>query len=175
MDQKDLSGCGPTAAADRKETWAGLAELRAAGKIRAVGVSNYDDDQVHEVVSAFGEPPAVNQVQFHLAYHNETLLGAMRSAGTTLEAWASLGGPTVHGRTPTIPLSDARLKSLADRYNASTAQTALRWETQKGVVPVTATCSEEHALGDLRSFDFQLSDADMAYLDALMPAELLVV
>mmetsp|Transcript_48335 Transcript_48335/g.149301 ORF Transcript_48335/g.149301 Transcript_48335/m.149301 type:complete len:318 (+) Transcript_48335:107-1060(+) len=175
MDQKEVPPCSIAAADERRDTWAGLVELRAAGKIRALGVSNYDVDQVQEVVSAFGEPPAVNQVQFHLAYHNETLLQAMRAAGTTLEAWASLGGPTVHGREPTIPLGDARLRAVAARYNASAAQAALRWETQKGVVPVTATCSEAHARGDLDSFGFQLAAADMAVLDGLMPqAQVLV-
>uniref|UniRef100_A0A7S1SCS2 NADP-dependent oxidoreductase domain-containing protein n=1 Tax=Alexandrium catenella TaxID=2925 RepID=A0A7S1SCS2_ALECA len=174
MDAKDFPGCVPADADSRRDTWAGLAELRAAGKIRAAGVSNFDDEQVREIVSAFQEPPAVNQVEFHLAYHNETLLQAMRGVGTTPEAWASLGGPTVHGN-PTVPLGDARLRAVAERYNASTAQVALRWETQKGVVPVTATCSKEHALGDLAAFDFVLSQTDMAYLDALRPTQPLVV
>uniref|UniRef100_A0A7S1WWF9 NADP-dependent oxidoreductase domain-containing protein n=1 Tax=Alexandrium catenella TaxID=2925 RepID=A0A7S1WWF9_ALECA len=167
--------CLPESAAMRRDTWAGLAALRAAGKIRAVGVSNYNDAQVMEIVSAFQEPPAVNQVEFHLAYHNETLLTVMRGTGTVLEAWASLGGPTVHGRHPTISLGDARVKSVAERYNATAAQIALRWETQKGVVPVTATCSKEHALGDMAAFGFELSEADMDLLDTLMPAQPLVV
>mmetsp|Transcript_80026 Transcript_80026/g.154686 ORF Transcript_80026/g.154686 Transcript_80026/m.154686 type:complete len:305 (-) Transcript_80026:202-1116(-) len=167
--------CGQQYAEDRRDTWAGLVELRAQGKIRAIGVSNYDAGQVDEIVAAFQEAPAVNQVQYHLAYHNDTLLAHMKTVGTVLEAWASLGGPTVHGREPTISLGDPRLKEVAARYNASTAQVVFRWETQKGVVPVTATCTEQHAVGDLESFGFHLSNADMAQLDALMPSERLVV
>lgn len=175
MDQKDAPPCGPDAKASRLDTWAGLVELRRRGMIRAVGVSNYNDAHVAEIIEAFQEPPAVNQVQFHLAYHNETLLNRMKHASTTLEAWAPLGGPTVHGRTPTISLDDTRLKAVAARYNASTAQVVFRWQTQKGVVPVTATCSAEHAVGDLESFRFKLSDTDIVYLDALAPIENIIV
>jgi len=172
---KNFMGCGSQEAAERLDTWEGLRELRRRGKIRAVGVSNYDVEQVEEIAKKFSEYPAVNQVQYHLAYHNDTLLRHMKAVGTVLEAWASLGGPTVHGRTPTISLGDPRLKKVAERYNASTAQVVFRWETQKGVVPVTATCSEEHAISDLGAFFFKLEDADITLLDALMPAESLVI
>lgn len=167
----DPRGCGQEEAPERKDTFEGLIELRRQGKIRAVGVSNYNIAQLAEITAAFGEPPAVNQVQFHLAYHNETLLEYVKKTGTTLEAWASLGGPTVHGGEPTISLGDARLKAVAARYNASTAQVALRWETQKGVVPVTASCKADHAAGDLASFGIHFSEADIAYLDTLMPTQ----
>merc|ERR1712232_765008 len=58
---------------ERLDTWRGLKQLRAEGKIRAVGVSNYDADQVDEIRDEFGEVPAVNQIQYHLGYHNDTL------------------------------------------------------------------------------------------------------
>jgi len=169
MIQPGHPPCSPEAARQRLDTWAGLADLRKDGKIRALGVSNYDSEQVDEIVREFNEAPAVNQVQFHLAYHNETLLKHMKAVGTVLESWASLGGPTVHGSAPTISLGDARLKEVAARYNASTAAVALRWETQKGIVPVTASCSGEHLLGDMGSFGFDISDADKGLLDGLMP------
>merc|ERR1719424_1430656 len=131
--------CGKDQAKERADTWQGLVELRKQGKIRALGVSNFDADQVDEIKSAFGEAPAVNQIQYHLAYHNDTFLQRMKDVGTVLEAWASLGGPTVHGKHPTISLNDPRLKQVADQYNVSGAQVVFRWDNQKGVVPVTAT------------------------------------
>lgn len=168
-------GCGARWAAERSDTYAGLVELRQQGKIRTIGVSNYDADQVDEIRKVFLEPPAVNQVQYHLAYYNDTLRKRMQAVGTVLDSWASLGGPTAQGRYPTISLGDALLKKVAARYNATTAQVVFRWDTQKGVVPVTATCNKEHAIGDLGAFFFQLSDADIALLDALTPAESIVV
>jgi len=161
--------CGEQHQQERLDTWRGLSELRAMGKVRAIGVSNYNAEQVAEVVAEFKEAPAVNQVQWHLAYHNETLRLAMRKLGTTIEAWASLAGPTSAG-VPAISLGDARLKALAQRYNRSSAQVELRWETQNGIVPVTASCSKDHVVGDLESFSFALSDEDIKYLDALAPA-----
>jgi 2,5-diketo-D-gluconate reductase A len=170
-----MIGCGDEQKAERLDTFKGLLQLRKDGKIRAVGVSNWDGTQVDDIQAEFGEPPATNQVQYHLASHDDKLLKHMKDVGTVLEAWASLGGPTVHGKQPTISLGDARLKRIADFYNASTAQVVLRWETQKGVVPVTATCNKDHALGDLSSFSLTLSDADMLFLDALMPSNRIVV
>lgn len=165
--------CGAALQRERLDTWKGLMELRRAGKIRAIGVSNYDAEQVKEVIEAFKEAPAVNQVEWHLAYHNETLRSALQKAGVTIEAWASLAGPTsgIVEKVPSISLSDERLKQVAEHYGVSTAQVELRWETQKQVVPITATCTKEHALADLSIFNFTISDKDMQYLDDLMPAE----
>lgn len=159
--------CGGKLKTERLATWKGLMTLQKAGKIRAVGVSNYNVEQVAEII-AVGGCPAVNQVEWHLGYHNETLLTAMMASGVTLEAWGSLSGPTASmAGHPGISLRDPRLAKLADIYNVSTAQLALRWSAHKGVVPVTATCNKDHALGDLATFDFDITDTDIAQLDAL--------
>eukprot|EP00932_Pfiesteria_piscicida_P006517 SRR837773.16464.p3 GENE.SRR837773.16464~~SRR837773.16464.p3 ORF type:complete len:207 (+),score=87.81 SRR837773.16464:95-622(+) len=160
--------CGEQLKQERLDTWAGLMELKRRGLIRAAGVSNYNVEQVQEIIDATGERPAANQVEWHLAYHNETLLSAMAARGVTLEAWGSLSGPTAGH--PGVSLSDKRLAPFAENHKASTAQIALRWSVHKGVVPITATCSKDHALGDLRAFDFDLTAAEVAALDALTAA-----
>jgi len=157
--------CGSEGHLERLETWKGLALQQSVGKIRAVGVSNFNTEHYAELAQ-IGARPAVNQVEWHLGYHNETLLGASEAAGIHLEAWGSLSGPTT-GRNPGVSLGDARLEQVAARYNVSTAQVALRWSVHKGVTPVTATCSQAHALGDLGAFGFDLSADDVAYLDSL--------
>eukprot|EP00438_Fugacium_kawagutii_P000346 Skav204707 [mRNA] locus=scaffold3332:51063:51989:- [translate_table: standard] len=166
LDMKDFpNACGSKLRKERLDTWHGITELRKQGKVRAIGVSNYLAEQVKEVIDEFQESPAVNQVQWHPAHHNETLRSAMHSYGVVLEAWASLGGATASGAS--ISLGDKRLQEVAGRYGMSTAQVVLRWETQRGVVPVTATCSKDHAVGDLSSFNFTLSEKDLEYLDSL--------
>lgn len=157
------TGCGLKDKAERIDTYKGLLRLRKEGKIRAVGVSNYLAEHVDEIKAEFKEVPATNQVRFHLAQHDEPLLAHMKEVGTVLQAWSPLGGPSDHG----VSLGDARLKKVAAKYNVSTAQVELRWESQKGVAPVTVSCSRAHAMGDLESFSFTLTDNDIKYLDGL--------
>jgi len=157
--------CNPSDGyAERMATWEGLEELQKDGKIRAIGVSNYNEYHVAELTQ-LGKVPATNQIQWHLGLHNDTFLAAMKGSGVALEAWGSLSGPTTGGDG--VSLGDPRLKAVAARYNVSTAQVALRWSVHKGVTPVTATCTAEHAVGDLDSFKFDLSEVDVAYLDSL--------
>lgn len=166
-DRKDFPNkCGSLGMDERLATWLGLVQLQQAKKVRAIGVSNYNQEQVEELTSA-GFQPAVNQVQWHLGYHNDTFLDAMGKLGVRVEAWAPLAGPTKSHSIPGVSLDDKRLKEVADRYKVSTAQVALQWSLNKGVTPVTATCNKEHAISDLSANSFKLSSDDMTYLDKL--------
>mmetsp|Transcript_17916 Transcript_17916/g.31430 ORF Transcript_17916/g.31430 Transcript_17916/m.31430 type:complete len:316 (+) Transcript_17916:64-1011(+) len=158
---------------ERLSTWEGLMELQKAGKIRALGLSNYNTEHVMELMD-YDVKPAVNQIQWHLGFHNETLWSDMKQLGVAVEAWAPLAGPTTMGDDPGVSLGDQRLKAVAERYNVSTAQVALRWSTQRGVTPVTATCNEDHAMADLASFDVTLLDEEIEYLSTLEPSIVLV-
>jgi len=151
---------------ERLETWQGLMDLKKSGLIRAAGVSNWNEKHVSNIIG-LGQP-AVNQVEWHLGYHNETFLSAMKAMQVTVMAWAPLSGPTSQSSFighPGISLSDPNLKAVAARYNRSTAEVALRWSTQKGIVPVTASCKEAHLVSDLKSFEFTLTDDDVHVLD----------
>eukprot|EP00427_Karlodinium_veneficum_P065959 CAMPEP_0169317260 /NCGR_PEP_ID=MMETSP1017-20121227/6620_1 /TAXON_ID=342587 /ORGANISM="Karlodinium micrum, Strain CCMP2283" /LENGTH=242 /DNA_ID=CAMNT_0009411381 /DNA_START=33 /DNA_END=758 /DNA_ORIENTATION=- len=142
--------CGKVGKQERLDTWKGLEHLKLTGKVRAIGVSNFNQEQVEELTDA-GYKPSVNQIQWHLGYHNDTFLDEMKKLGVKLEAWASLAGPTKSHNVPGISLGDLRLKTVANRYNASTAQVALQWSVKKGVTPVTATCKRDHAIDDLNA------------------------
>eukprot|EP00931_Biecheleriopsis_adriatica_P107931 TRINITY_DN82274_c0_g1_i1.p1 TRINITY_DN82274_c0_g1~~TRINITY_DN82274_c0_g1_i1.p1 ORF type:complete len:319 (-),score=56.87 TRINITY_DN82274_c0_g1_i1:73-1029(-) len=158
--------CGARGREERLDTWRGLEFLKSEKKVRALGISNYNQEQVQELLDA-GFQPAVNQIQWHLGYHNDTFNEEMKRMGVHLEAWASLAGPTESHNIPGVGLGDERLKAVAKKYNASTAQVALQWSVKKGVTPVTASCSKDHVIGDLNAFEVNLSDADMKYLDSL--------
>lgn len=160
--------CGPKGSPERLDTWRALEHLKATGRARAIGVSNFDMDELQQLYDA-GYNVSVNQVQWHLGYHDDALLRGARAHGTHLEAWASMASPSPRYSVMKagIGLGDARMKTVAARYNASTAQVALQWSVKVGVTPVTGTCSERHARSDLESFDFELSSADVAYLNGL--------
>lgn len=165
------SGCDSKYKQQRKDTWDGLVELQKEGISRAIGVSNWNLIQFAEFQD-YDQLPAVNQVQWHLGYHDDELLRTMQASNVTMMAWGSLDGktPTEH-HTPGVPLSDPRLKNISAMYNITTAQLALRWEVQKGVAPVTFTCNDAHAAGDLSSFGNSLTEDDMAFLDSLTPSK----
>lgn len=166
-DHKDFPNkCGPAHKDERLDTWRALEDLKSSNVTRAIGVSNFNEEQVQQLIDA-GYQPAVNQVQLHLGYHNETFLAAMRRLGVKVEAWAPLSGPTKSQSIPGVSLGDPRLKAVADFYNVSTAQVVLQWHVKKGITPVTATCNRDHAIGDLAAFDFDLSSYHMSYLDSL--------
>ncbi|CAK0795847.1 unnamed protein product, partial [Prorocentrum cordatum] len=116
---------------------------------------------------AVGARPAVNRTRSAPALRstgwsstsatcNDTLLAASQALGVTLSAWGSLSGPTT-GRNPGASLSDPRLQSIAKRCSVSTAKLALRWLASEGVLPVTTTCSRQHAVDDLANASFELS------------------
>jgi diketogulonate reductase-like aldo/keto reductase len=162
--------CGGLNRAQRVATWEGLIELQQMGKVRAIGVSNYNTGEISELQGTSIPVPAVNQVQWHLGYHDEALLTAMKASNIALGAWGSLDGKTpAEHHTPGVPLSDPRLKPMAQRLGISTAQLALRWSVHKGVTPVTFTCNKDHAQQDLTAFVGDLTEDDVSYLDSLKP------
>lgn len=161
--------CGIDSKPLRLATWQGLMELRKMGKIRAAGVSNYNAEHVAEILS-LGERPAVNQVEWHLGFHDDALLDSMRRWNVTMQGYGVLSGPTasLYGN-PGISLRDPRIVVVAQRYNVSPAQLVLQWVIAKGIAPITATCNKSHATDDLMAFNFTLDAQDIAILDGLRP------
>jgi len=158
--------CGNDSKDLRLATWQGLMDLRSSGKIRAAGVSNYNAEHIAEIL-ARGERPAVNQVEWHLGFHDDDLLQQMRHWNVTLEGYGVLSGPTTLYGNPGVPLHDSRLIEVAHRYNVSAAQVVLQWTIAKGIAPITATCNAAHAADDFKAFGFSLAAEDVAYLDSL--------
>jgi len=131
-------------------------------------VSNYNAKHVAEIL-ALGDRPAVNQVEWHLGFHDDTLLATMRDWNVTLQGYGALSGPTTLYGNPGVPLHDPRLTGIARRYKVSPAELVLQWIICKGIAPITATCSEAHAMEDLSAFGFTLAAKDVEYLDNLKP------
>lgn len=161
--------CGNDSKPLRLATWQGLMELRRMGKIRAAGVSNYNTEHIAEILS-LGERPAVNQVEWHLGFHDDALLATMRKWNITMEGYGVLSGPTasLYGNAG-VPLHDPRVSAVAQRYNVSPAKLVLQWVIGKGIAPITSTCNKSHAMDDFTAFNLTLDAKDIAYLDDLRP------
>jgi 2,5-diketo-D-gluconate reductase A len=139
--------------------WPGLERAHERGHARSIGVSNYSVAQLDEVLAIASTAPVVNQVQFSPFEYRRELLSACARRGIALEAYSPLGT----GRY----LTDATVVSIARRTERTPAQVLLRWCVQRDTVVLAKSIHRERIAENAQLFDFTLSDADMAALDAL--------
>jgi diketogulonate reductase-like aldo/keto reductase len=142
-----------------KAAWKALETLYREGRVKAIGVSNF---QVHHLQDLLGEAqikPMVNQVEFHPRLTQKELLRFTKEQGIQLEAWS----PLMQGEL----LNDPLLVELAARYGKSVAQIILRWDLQHGVVTIPKSTNEPRIIENAALFDFELSPDDMERIDGL--------
>jgi diketogulonate reductase-like aldo/keto reductase len=139
--------------------WPGMEAARARSYARAIGVSNFDTDELDQLIAAATVPPVVDQVQFNPSAYRKALLSASTERDIALEAYSPLGTGT--------QLGDPVVASIADRLGRSPAQVLLRWCVQRGIPVVTKSTHRDRIAENAQIFDFELSAHDMAELDAL--------
>ncbi|WP_010516213.1 aldo/keto reductase [Croceivirga radicis] len=142
-----------------KETWKALEQLYREKKIRAIGVSNFLQHHLEDLLSTAEIVPMVNQMEFHPYLVQQELLDFCRKHQIQYEAWS----PMMQGKIFEL---DA-FKELARKYNKSIAQIVLRWDLQKGVVTIPKSSKKDRIVANAALFDFELSAEDMALLDAM--------
>jgi diketogulonate reductase-like aldo/keto reductase len=158
VDQVDLyivhwPAGGPTWA------WPGMERARELGYTRSIGVSNFSVSELNAVVAAASIAPVVNQVQLSPFAYRRALLEACEERDIVLEAYSPLGT----GRH----LSDERVERVAQRTGHTPAQVLLRWCLDHGLPVFPKSTHRERIEENAQIFDFTLSDADIAELDAL--------
>ena len=141
------------------ETWRALESIYQSGKARAIGVSNFLEHHLRELLSEAGTRPAVNQVEFHPLLQQPGLRKFCADAGIQLQAWS----PLIKGQVFDLPV----LKQIADDHGKNAAQVTLRWQNQHGVATIPKSGKREHMVANSELFDFELSDDEMAAIDAL--------
>lgn len=141
------------------EAWRALEDAYAAGKVRAIGVSNFERADLDNLIDNGRVAPMVNQMLAHIGNTPFDLIDYSRSKGMLVEAYS----PVAHGAA----LKSAQLGAIAERYGVSVAQLCIRYCLQLGLIPLPKTTSADH-LRDNAAIDFAISDADM---DSLKVAE----
>lgn len=141
--------------------WQAMEGAVRAGKVRAIGLSNFDGSRLDEILKIATIQPAVMQVELHPYYQQQALKQRMAKIGTTFESWHPLG----HGDTKL--LNEPVLGTLAQTYGKTPAQIILRWHLQKGHVVFPKTTNPEHMQANLDIFNFQLTADNMAKVDGL--------
>ena len=142
------------------ETWTALEKLKADGKARSIGVSNFTVEHLDRLADRTGTVPAVNQIELHPQFPQAALRAYHAEHGIATEAWSPIGqGGDL--------LQDGRLRALADEHGRSPAQVVLRWHIQLGNIVFPKSVTPERIRENIDVFDFALSADDMAVLDGL--------
>ncbi|MCE0738424.1 glyoxal/methylglyoxal reductase [Bacillus inaquosorum] len=142
-----------------KDTWRALEKLYKDGKIRAIGVSNFQVHHLEELLKDAEIKPMINQVEFHPRLTQKELRDYCKAQGIQLEAWS----PLMQGQL----LDNEVLAQIAEKHNKSVAQVILRWDLQHEVVTIPKSIKEHRIIENADIFDFELSQEDMDKIDAL--------
>ena len=142
-----------------KDTWRALERLYREKRVRSIGVSNFLQHHLEDLLDSAEIVPMVNQMEFHPFLVQQDLLNFCLSYNIQYEAWA----PMMQGRIFGMEV----FRELAAKYNKSIAQIVLRWDLQKGVITIPKSTKMERIAGNADIFDFELSAEDVAYLDSL--------
>ncbi|WP_195276404.1 aldo/keto reductase [Anaerotruncus rubiinfantis] len=144
-----------------ERAWAVMEELYQEGKIKAIGVSNFQKRHLECLEKTAKIAPAVNQIEAHPYFSNQELIDYCKARRIVVEAYRPLGG------TGGNLLEDETLRALAQKYERTPAQIALRWAIQRDTVVVAKSTHQERIVSNMKIFDFVLSDTDMETIDGL--------
>ena len=144
--------------AENKEVWRALEDAYKAGKLRAIGVSNFLQDDLENLLDDCRIKPMVNQILLHITNTDKALLDYCRAQGILVEAYS----PIAHGEA----LKNPAITKMAKKYNVTSAQLCIRYVLQLGTVALPKTANPAH-MQDNSAVDFQISTEDMRTLEAM--------
>ena len=140
-------------------TWRAMEKAYRAGKVRAIGVSNFQAGRFFDFAHYVDVKPMVNQLECNTLSQQTEIEPVLAEFGTKMMAWYPLGGQGTDG----IVKSEL-LASIGAKYNKTAAQVALRWLTQRGIVAIPKSSHKERMAQNIDIFDFSLSDEEMAHI-----------
>lgn len=142
-----------------KDTWRALEEIYQAGKVRAIGVSNFQIYHLEDLLEDAKVTPTVNQVELHPYLTQKPLLDYCSKKGIQLEAWSPLGQGNI--------LNDETIERIATKYSKTPAQVILRWDLQVGLVTIPKSIQEHRIIENANIFDFELTTEEIIEIDGL--------
>lgn len=141
--------------------WRAMEELYRAGRIRAIGISNFYPDRMVDFALHNEVMPAVNQIEIHPFHQQDVAHELLKEYGIQAEAW----GPFAEGKNGLF--QNEALQAIGDKHGKSIAQVVLRWLTQRGIVTIPKSVRKDRMAENLSIFDFQLDESDFAAIAAL--------
>lgn len=143
---------------ENRAVWRALEDAYEAGRVRAIGLSNFEEADIENILSSARIAPMVNQILAHASNTPLALIGFCQARGIVVEAYS----PIAHGAV----LSNERVCALAEKYGVSAAQLCLRYDVQLGLVVLPKTANPDHMRANA-ALDFTISDKDMDELKHL--------
>ena len=140
------------------QVWEQFIQVQVAGLARAIGVSNYDERQIDELIAATGVTPAVNQIEWSPALYDAAVVQAHSARGVTLEGYSPFKSANLNERA---------LAEIAERHGVTTRQVVVRWHVEHGTVVIPKSSDPARIAANFDVFEFALDDAEVARIDAL--------
>lgn len=142
-----------------KETWRAFESLYELGKVRAIGVCNFKIGHLEELRKTAKIMPMVNQIEVHPCFSQKEIVNYCNNYKIQVIGWS----PIMKGQLLEVPL----MIDLAEKYNKTIAQIALRWHIQKGIIPIPKSSHYGRIADNIDIFNFELSEEDMIKIDRL--------
>lgn len=146
------------------EAWRGLVKLRDEGVARSIGVSNFTENHLNDIIADSGVTPVVNQIELHPMFIQEAMRAVHDRLGIVTESWSPLGKTSA-------PFREGAVADAADAHSVTPAQVVLRWQVQLGNVPLPKSSNPGRQASNLDVFGFTLTDQQMAGISALHQAD----
>ena len=140
-------------------TWRAMEKAYRDGKVRAIGVSNFQEARYFDFHHYVDIKPMVNQLQCNALIQQRGIEPLLAETGCSMMAWGPLGGQGVDGI-----IKSELLANIGAKYGKTASQVALRWLTQRGIIAIPKSTHKERMEQNLDIFDFQLTDDDMAQI-----------
>ena len=145
------------------EAWKTMVELQKQGRIKSIGVSNFNQDHLERIIGETGVTPVVNQIELHPYFVQADKRGLLKSKNIHIECYSPLGSGEV--------LDDQTIRRIGDKYGKSIAQVILRWHLQQGDIVIPKSTHPDRMKENIDVFGFELSDADIKAISSLDKGE----
>jgi 2,5-diketo-D-gluconate reductase A len=141
------------------ESWKALVRLQKDGRVRSIGVSNFNRDHLERIIAETGATPAVNQIELHPRFQQKALRAFHEERGIRTESWSPLGRGGL--------LGEPVVMSIAAKHRKRAAQVVIRWHLDSGLIAIPKTVRSERLKENIGALDFRLDEDDMRRMEAL--------
>jgi 2,5-diketo-D-gluconate reductase A len=141
------------------EAWQTLVELRDQGRVRSIGVSNFNVDHLERIIAETGVTPAVNQIELHPRFQQRDKRAFHKEHGIAIESWSPLGSGKL--------IDEPAICAIAKKHGKSAAQVMIRWHLDEGLIVIPKSVTPSRIRENIAVFDFSLDDADRRMIAAM--------